>query len=83
MKYTLLRKKIEKEKDGMLKVAESIGVTEEMLRRKLMGEAPFMAYEVFLISRELNIVSLKDRLAFFYPKRPKSGTKRREEEFNR
>ena len=82
MKYTLLRKKIEKKEDGMLKIAEAIGVTEKILSRKLKGEIPLMADEVFLIAKALNIVALKDRLAFFYPKRPKSGTKRREEEFN-
>ena len=79
MRYELLEKKIKKSSGGLTKTAEAIGITAEELMDKLEGRAPLYVYDVYVICSTLNISTTEEKLKFFYPKRPKSGTKEGQE----
>ena len=76
MRYELLEKKIKKSSGGLTKTAEAIGITAEELMDKLEGRAPLYVYDVYAICAFLNINDTEERLKFFYPKRPKNGTRK-------
>lgn len=76
MKYADLEKMIKKEKDGIKRTAEYIGVTEQKLMDKLKGRCPLFVSEVYMICALFNIQNPQEKQNFFYPKRPKSGTKK-------
>ena len=76
MKYTELEKMIKKEKNGIKKTAEFIGITEQKLMDKLMGRCPLFVSEAYMICSLFNIQNSQEKQKFFYPKHPKSGTKK-------
>ena len=77
MEYELLKKKLSEKENGIAVTAAVIGVTECELELKLEGKIPLYAHEADAICKHLRIKSLDDRLSFFYPERPKSGTKQK------
>lgn len=79
MRYELLEKKIKKSSGGLTKTAEAIGVTAKELQDKLDGVTPLYVYDAYAICAFLNINDTEERLKFFYPERPKNGTKEEQE----
>ena len=75
MRYELLKKRLEKSPLKIEEIADNIGVTAEELMDKLEGRAPLYVYDVYVICSALNISTTEEKLKFFYPERPKSGTK--------
>ena len=76
MRYELLRKRLEKSPCKIGEIADAIGVTAEELMDKLEGSAPLYVFDVYVICSALNINTTEDKLKFFYPERPKSGTRK-------
>lgn len=86
MEYKKLSEEIEKrDKKGsrLYETAEYIGVSPEILQKKLNGILPFFAHEAVLISEFLGTENLADKLSFFYPDVPKTGRKGGEEDNDR
>ena len=75
MQYEALKRKINEHEGGMKRAAENIGVSAETLGLKLSGGLPMYAFEVQSLCDFLGINTLSEKLYFFYPQRPRNGTK--------
>ena len=75
MQYEELKRKINREYGGVKKAAKNMGMSAKTLDLKLNGRILFDAFEVCELCRLLGISRTEEKLYFFYPPRPKNGTK--------